>query len=64
MDYGKRIKQIRTEQGMTQVELAEKTGLLQSQVSMIETGERGLTVDKLKAIVAALDCTISDIIEQ
>jgi transcriptional regulator with XRE-family HTH domain len=64
MDYGKRIKQFRIDRDMTQKELAEKTGLLQSQISMIENGERGLNVKTADKIVSALGVTLNDIMRE
>lgn len=64
MMYGKRIKLIRKQRGMTQSELAEKSGLLQSQISMIERGKRNLSVRVADKIVAVLGVTLNDIMRE
>jgi transcriptional regulator with XRE-family HTH domain len=64
MDYGKRIKEVRIAKGMTQAEVAEKSGLKQSQVSMIETGERGLNVKTADKIAHALGVTLNELLAE
>ena len=44
------LKKLRTERGLSQVELAEKTGVSKSVISRIETGERTGTVEALIAL--------------
>lgn len=64
MDYGDRIRKLREMTGMTQAELAEKSGLLQSQVSMIETGDRGLNVRTADKLAVALGVRLADLFEE
>lgn len=52
----------RKEQGITQVELAEKLGKPQSFVSKYETGERKLTVGDFLMLCLALKINPSDLI--
>ena len=51
---GKRIKDIRKEQGLTQMELSEITGLTQSVISRIEIGETTTTIEVIDVIAKAL----------
>lgn len=51
---GQRIAQLRKEQGMTQVQLAEAADILQPNLARIENGRYGLTVDVLARIAKAL----------
>ena len=55
---GKIIKGIRDKAGMTQQQLAEKAGLLQSHVSRIERGEYSPTNKTLTKLAAALGVSI------
>ena len=64
MDYGKRIRELRMRVGLTQAQLAKKSGLLQSQVSMIETGDRGLSVKTADKIAQALGITLNALFEE
>ena len=49
-----RLAELRQALGITQVELAELIGKSQSAVSQIETGDIGLSLDVLRAIVTQL----------
>lgn len=56
---GQRIAQLRKEQGMTQVQLAEAADILQPNLARIENGRYGLTVDVLARITNALGCELA-----
>ena len=60
---GERIRQLRTERGISQVELAEMTGLIQPHIVRIEQGRYSVGLDTLQAIAKALGCTV-DMVEQ
>jgi len=50
VQFGKKLKELRTKQKLTQIELADKSGLHPNYVGMIERGERNpslINVDKL-----------------
>lgn len=49
---------------MTQIELAEKAGILQSSLSHYETGRRKLPLDIAARIAAALGCTVDELIDK
>lgn len=59
---GERIRQLRTERGISQVELAEKAGLIQPHIVRIEQGRYSVGLDTMQAIAKALGCTV-DIVE-
>ncbi len=52
---GKRIYQKRKELGLTQEELADRSGLSQSFLTCIERGEKGLGFDSIIRISCALE---------
>ena len=56
------VKVWRDYRGMTQVELAEKIGLDQADVSRIERGQREPTGRILRALAGALDVTVGDLV--
>ena len=60
---GERIRQLRTERGISQVELAEKAGLIQPHIVRIEQGRYSVGLDTLQAIAKVLGCTV-DMVEQ
>lgn len=59
LKFGKRVKQLRTEQKMTQAQLAEKIGLSTNFIGMVERGVRNTTIDKMFLIIYALNTTPS-----
>jgi transcriptional regulator with XRE-family HTH domain len=54
-DIGNKLKAARTRKGLSQRELAAKTGLLQAQISKIENGASDLRASSLIALSRALD---------
>lgn len=60
---GERIRQLRSERGISQVKLAEKAGLSQPHIVRIEQGRYSVGLDILQAIAKALGCTV-DMVEQ
>ncbi len=54
-DIGNKLKAARTRKGLSQRELAAKTGLLQAQISKIENGASDLRLSSLIALSRALD---------
>lgn len=59
---GKRIAEIRTQQGLSQTELAERAGMKQGNIARIETGKYSTGIDLLSKIAHALGYEI-DFIE-
>lgn len=47
---GQRIAELRTSQGMTQQDVADKTGLLRQHISRIEAGKYSVGFDTLQLI--------------
>lgn len=54
---GAKIKSIREEKGVTQKQLAKKTGMKQTNISAIELGQN-VSVKILMRIASALDCEL------
>lgn len=46
-ELGGRLKTLREDLDVTQQDLAERTGLHQVEISKLERGERGVSIDKL-----------------
>ncbi len=51
---GQRIAALRKKQGITQAEMAARTGISQAHISLIEKGSYSVGFDRLVAIAAAL----------
>lgn len=58
---GKRIQTIRRAKGYTQQQFAELVGLSTNYLSDIERGKSSARLDKLTAIINALECSADDI---
>lgn len=56
------LKHYREKAGLSQGELAEKTGIEQSMISRAELGTRDLPGQKWKALAKALECSIDELL--
>lgn len=59
---GKRIKEVRTRQGLTQQEVAEKADTSTNYFAQIERGEVNPSYSVLKAVAKALNTELSNLI--
>ena len=57
---GENLKKIRTDKGLTQEEVALRSGLSQGYVNQLESGKRMYTQKSLEQIADALDISIAD----
>jgi transcriptional regulator with XRE-family HTH domain len=62
MKIGKRIKEIRISQGLTQDELSEKSGIAVRTIQRIENNQVTPSIYSIKAIGAALDVDLNEIV--
>ena len=62
LTIGRRIRQLRTAQGMTLEELATRIDRAPSQVSMFETGKREPKLTLLQSIARALGTTLDELV--
>ena len=60
---GQRLARIRRERGFTQVELAERTGLVQTLVSDYERGKLRLNADMILRFATALEVSTDDLLQ-
>ena len=61
--FGRRVKELRIERDLTQSELAEKVGLSNNFIGMVERGERNTSVDKIFKLAKAFDIKLAQFIE-
>ncbi len=60
---GKRIKELRNQMGISQEELAFRSGIHRTYIASVEVGKRNLTVTVLEKIVNALEISLSKFFE-
>ncbi len=60
---GQRLARLRRERGFTQVELAERTGLVQTLVSDYERGKLRLNADMILRFTTALDVSTDELLQ-
>ena len=58
------LQRMRRERGLTQEELAHKSGIHQTYLSGVEGGKRNPSLLVLERIASALDADISDLIQK
>lgn len=61
-ESGKRIKELRKAEGLSQEDLADKMGVERSFISRIETGERGCSMDVAVRLVDVLHTSLDYLI--
>ena len=61
---GRKIRQLRRQRKLTQVELADKIGIHQSDLSRMEQGEYKVGLDTLLKILQTFDLNIGDFFEE
>ena len=61
---GRKIRQLRRQRRLTQVELAERIGIHQSDLSRMEKGEYKVGLDTLLKILGTFDLSIGDFFEE
>ena len=61
--FGLRIRELRKRANLTQLELAEKVGLSNNFIGMVERGERNTSVDKIFKLAKAFDIKLAQFFE-
>jgi transcriptional regulator with XRE-family HTH domain len=61
---GRKIRQLRRQRKLTQVELADKIGIHQSDLSRMEQGEYKVGLDTLLKILQCFDLSIGDFFDE
>jgi transcriptional regulator with XRE-family HTH domain len=59
--FGRRLREVRTQAGLSQESLAAAAGLARNFVSMIETGKRNVTLATVAKLARALGCRMADL---
>ncbi len=57
-EFGRRIRQLRTERNLSQEQLAELTGFHRTYIGMIERGERNISLSNIGVFAKAFEMTV------
>lgn len=60
--FGKKVRTLRLQRGLTQEALAELASLHRNYVGSVERGERNVSLDNINALAVALGVTPSDLL--
>lgn len=59
--FGKRLREVRREKGISQEKLADLAGLHRTYVSSVERGERNISLANVERLAKALGVTLKDL---
>lgn len=59
--FGRRLRQTRLAAGISQEKLGELSGLHRTFVSMVERGERNVTIATVEKLAGGLNCRMADL---
>ena len=62
-EFGKRIRQLRTENGLSQEELSFLTGFHRTYIGMVERGERNISLSNIAVFAKAFEISVSDLFQ-
>lgn len=63
MHPGNRLRQLRKEAGLTQQQLAERSGFNQDRISNYENGRRPMRLAEMRVLAREIGCTVADILD-
>ena len=62
-EFGRRIRNLRTERGLTQEQLAELTGFHRTYIGMVERGERNLSLSNIGVFAEVFALSVSKLFD-
>lgn len=63
IQFGKRIKTLRLQQGLSQEELAYRCGFYRTYIGMVERAERSITLGNVFKIANGLNVTLTELFD-
>jgi transcriptional regulator with XRE-family HTH domain len=63
LDFGARVRRIRTDRGLSQEALAELAGLHRTYVGSVERGERNVSLDQIYRLAEGLRVPVRELFE-
>lgn len=62
--FGKRVRELRIAQGLSQEELATRAGVHRTYIGMVERAEKNITLENIEKVANALKVDITVLFEQ
>ncbi len=63
MAFGDQVRAVRLQRGLSQVDLADASGLHRTYVGGVERGERNLTLTNMGRLARALEVSLADLVQ-
>ena len=63
-EFGSQVRELRTQRGLSQEQLAHVAGLDRTYVGSVERGERNISLDNIWALADALEIDVSDLLDR
>ena len=63
IEFGKRVREERARQNLSQEQLAEKAGVHRTYIGMIERAEKNITLLNVQKIAAAFGVSVASLLE-
>ena len=61
--FGTRIRELRTERGLSQEQLADETGFHRTYIGMVERGERNLSLLNVAVFARVFEISLSELLD-
>lgn len=62
-EFGKRIRQLRTEHKLSQEELSFRTGFHRTYIGMVERGERNISLSNIGVFAKTFEMSVSELFD-
>ena len=62
-EFGKRIRQLRTERNLSQEELSFQTGFHRTYIGMVERGERNISLSNIAVFAKYFEMSVSELLD-
>jgi transcriptional regulator with XRE-family HTH domain len=60
--FASNVRRVRLRLGLTQEELADRSGLHRTYVGSVERGERNISIDNMERLAGALDAEVEELL--
>ena len=61
--FGKRIRELRSQRGLSQEQLADETGFHRTYIGMVERGERNLSLSNVSVFASVFELSLAELFD-